>query len=110
MPGMSRSRRRYSRDDATPLINAVLVLKEDSKKGWARFEEALTAQPDLDETDGDGFTALMYAVRLDLPTAIPALVNAGATVDLRDQDGNTAFHYASMFRQWSVMSALLKLG
>ncbi|GFR79745.1 ankyrin repeat-containing protein [Elysia marginata] len=52
----------------------------------------------------------MYAVRLDLPTAIPALVKAGATVDLRDQDGNTPFHYASMFRQWIVMSALLKLG
>ncbi|GFR79748.1 hypothetical protein ElyMa_002296100 [Elysia marginata] len=61
MPGMSRSRRRYSRDDATPLINAVLVLKEDSKKGWTRFEEALTAQTDLDldETDGDGFTAMV---------------------------------------------------
>lgn len=39
-------------------------------------------------------TPLMLAAAFDLPAAVTLLCTAGADINLRDLDGNTALHYA----------------
>lgn len=44
--------------------------------------------------DGDPQTALHLATYLNLPHVVKGLVDKGASLDLQDQDGNTALHVA----------------
>eukprot|EP00603_Paraphysomonas_imperforata_P015364 CAMPEP_0114452376 /NCGR_PEP_ID=MMETSP0104-20121206/1482_1 /TAXON_ID=37642 ORGANISM="Paraphysomonas imperforata, Strain PA2" /NCGR_SAMPLE_ID=MMETSP0104 /ASSEMBLY_ACC=CAM_ASM_000202 /LENGTH=1372 /DNA_ID=CAMNT_0001624623 /DNA_START=163 /DNA_END=4281 /DNA_ORIENTATION=+ len=54
-------------------------------------------------------TPLMLAAAFDLPAAVTLLCTAGADVNLRDLDGNTALHYAYACGSNQAMSALESL-
>uniref|UniRef100_A0A0B7AP76 Uncharacterized protein n=1 Tax=Arion vulgaris TaxID=1028688 RepID=A0A0B7AP76_9EUPU len=108
--------RRWHKQDShkngsTPsLTEAVKLAVGKPKKGWKRLQKAIKSQADMNERDAAGFTAMLYAARLNLPGVINELAEAGANVNLRSDDGNTAFHYACFREHWKVMSMLVRFG
>jgi TonB family protein len=65
--------------------------REVRGKHYAKAEELL-ADPtvNIDGVDRNGWTALMYAARGEMPELVAMLIHAGATLDLQNEDGETA--------------------
>ncbi|MDR2192671.1 MAG: ankyrin repeat domain-containing protein [Endomicrobium sp.] len=69
----------------------------------------LDAYSDPNDQDFDGRTPLMYAAFNSYRKAeiLSLLIKAGAYVDLTDNGGNTALHYAAMHNQYDYRSPAL---
>lgn len=59
------------------------------------FAKLMTKQPDLDHVDGNGWTALMLAVKRNNLSMCVALYSAGASLDMKNSEGQTARDMAS---------------
>jgi ankyrin repeat protein len=49
----------------------------------------------LEARTAEGKTALMHAVGQNIPTAVEALIAAGADLDGTDNEGRTALHHGA---------------
>ena len=58
----------------------------------------------------DNQTALMCAVRCGFTNSVNMLLAAGATVNIRNDDGTNALHFAAFFSYCEVVKILLKAG
>jgi len=89
----------------TPLSAAVVGLKSDNVK------ILVAAGATLDQTSGDGVTALMRAAKLGDIESSRILVAAGTNPDLQDPLlGWSALHYAAANGHENVYKALLSTG
>lgn len=68
----------------------VAIKREDVKT----VQEYIQANANIEATDKDGNTPLIYAVRWGNPTIINLLLRAKANIEARDNDGNTPLMYA----------------
>ncbi|SMN12571.1 ankyrin repeat protein, putative [uncultured Candidatus Thioglobus sp.] len=73
------------------------------------FTTLLPSCSNLNKTDRDGRTAIMYACLLNRPKMVTALVERGADIHLRDTKGRTALAYSCDI-DISILSHLLELG
>lgn len=73
----------------------------------AVVEEMLARHPNVDVTDGDGYTALMTASMQGYPAVVEMLLENGANVDVRDNGGDTALHKASFKGRVQVVELLI---
>ncbi|MGJ7033407.1 ankyrin repeat domain-containing protein [Niabella hirudinis] len=74
------------------------------------IKEALSRNPNLERTNPEGQTALLYALyKKDTETAL-LLIGHGANVNAKDQVGNTPFLYAGAQGYTSVVNACLQHG
>jgi hypothetical protein len=64
--------------------------------------------PHLDEPDGDGLTALMWAARKGHAKMVEILLAAGADPNARDQMRQTALHHAVAGKHRRVIPALVR--
>ena len=67
-----------------------------------------TTQISLDEAEGFGRTALIYAAYNNNAQIAQALVSHGAKLDVRDKLGKTALHWAAERGSMSVLRVLLQ--
>ena len=58
---------------------------------------------------GKGKTALMYAAEMNSSEVVAGLVNEGANISIKDEDGNTALDYALKNHNLAENKAVLKL-
>jgi ankyrin repeat protein len=65
---------------------------------------------DVNATDADGATAIMYAAANNDPELVRALIKAGANVKLANQFGTSALTEASIIGATPIIEALLKAG
>ena len=67
---------------------------------------------DLEDKDGSGMTKLHHAVQAGNLELVQSLIHRGANLGSRDNDGRTAFHYASMAQSHGpdIMTLLLNAG
>ncbi|CAG5123810.1 unnamed protein product, partial [Candidula unifasciata] len=94
----------------TPLTDAVKIAVGKPKKGLKQLRKAIKSHTDMNQRDAAGFTAMLHAARFNLPRVILQLAQAGASVNLRSDDGNTPFHYACYKEHWPAMAMLVRLG
>ncbi len=64
----------------------------------------------VNATDADGSTAIMYAAANNDPELVRALIKAGANVKLANQFGTSAITEAAIIGSTPVLAALLKAG
>ena len=74
------------------------------------IESLISAGADINERNEDGMTALHHAVAQDHPEAVRRLVELGASLDIRDNAGNTVRALATGLRNRSVIAYLAKHG
>ncbi|WP_168203312.1 ankyrin repeat domain-containing protein [Oceanispirochaeta crateris] len=74
------------------------------------LQEFLDDGGNINESEKDGITLLMYAAQNGQNEAISFLLNRGATISLRDSRGYTAFLYAVTSRYESSAELLLSRG
>jgi ankyrin repeat protein len=63
-----------------------------------------------DLKDGQGRSALHYAVAYDRPEAVRALLQSGFDVDAAEAEGNTSLHYAAGYGREACVRMLLEAG
>jgi ankyrin repeat protein len=68
----------------------------------------LKQRVDVNARQGDGATALHWAVHLDDMTAVDMLLRAGAKADLADDTGATPLHLACVNRRGGLVERLLE--
>jgi ankyrin repeat protein len=92
--------------NATPLSYAVIVSDMDMVK------PLLEKTKGINEQDIDGMTILMWAVysEYDNPAIVQALLDKGATLDLKDKRGNTALAWALKKGNTPTVALLKKAG
>jgi ankyrin repeat protein len=73
-------------------------------------EALLQAGCDVNATDNNGGTPLMYAVRYNHPTAVRLLLERGANVNARDKGGMTALDLTKQFANQEIISLLQRAG
>jgi ankyrin repeat protein len=64
------------------------------------------AGTDINQTDSEGFTALIRAVVSATPEVVRALLDAGADVDAHDASGNTAIMWAERTGRTNILALL----
>ena len=78
----------------------ILKLKRYVMRGGLLSSDADEARDliargvNIDEQDGDGCTALMYAVATNRVEIVQELIRVGAALDVQTNDGDTALQYA----------------
>ena len=87
-----------------PLIDAVKMADP------VRVERLLAAGADVDEPQGDGATALHWAVHRDLADVAELLIGAGADVDATDDHGVTPLALACLNASVPMVDLLLEAG
>jgi ankyrin repeat protein len=108
---------RGNNEVATFLINHNAKLDYDSKNGTALMacvvkgeiqlvDELLKNKANLDLTDENGITALMYAVQFRNVEMVKKLVNAGADKMLKCKQNKTAFEYAVFSNNEEIIGLL----
>lgn len=92
--------------NATPLSYAVIVNDMDMIK------PLLEKTSGINEPDVDGMTILMWAIysEYDNPVIIQALLDKGATLDIKDKRGNTALAWALKKGNTPTVALLKKAG
>lgn len=58
------------------------------------YIKQLLSQQEIDALDNQGKTPLMYAVESFTPERVNLFINAGSSLDIRDEKGRTALHHA----------------
>ncbi|XP_069935507.1 E3 ubiquitin-protein ligase MIB2 isoform X2 [Oryctolagus cuniculus] len=76
----------------------------------ARALELLRRHPEQVDTKNQGRTALQVAAYLGQVELVQLLLQAGAGLDLPDDEGSTALHYAALGNQPDVARLLLSAG
>ena len=79
------------RDNRTILMNCILEGSESDCLKILKFKDL-----DVNAQDGQGFTALHFAVQENKPKIVSALLKKGIRVDQKDKYGNTALWRAVM--------------
>src|SRR6185503_87426 len=93
--------------DGTELTPLMLA----AHAGFASLGQRLIkAGADVNAIDGQGTTALLWAVRRDQPETIDLLLEAGAEVDRRDKSGWTALTMAAKLGRETIVRNLLDHG
>ncbi len=64
----------------------------------------------MDALDIKQRTPLMYAAASNLPDAVKILVSSGCKINIKDNDGNTALHFAYAMGSIAAASALESCG
>ena len=77
-----------------PPLHTAIALADSLAVGELMMSEVTNDLVDLDLRDYAGFTALQLAVLISSPDMVKSLVEAGANVDLTDNQGYTALHHA----------------
>ena len=96
-------------DTAQPNVNALLEAAESGDHAVAmRLVSAKGAN--VNATEADGSTAIMYAAANGDLDVVNALIKAGANVKLKNQLGTSAITEASIIGSAPIISALLKAG
>ncbi|TDQ06231.1 ankyrin repeat domain-containing protein [Pedobacter metabolipauper] len=91
--------------DSLQLYNGNSVAK-------AVIEEAIYADADLNKTNRDGISALMYLCLADQPRAekeLLTILEQGASTELRDKNGKTALMYACANSERSIAKTYSEL-
>lgn len=70
----------------------------------------ITEHVDVNARQGDGATALHWAVHLSNATAVDVLLKAGASANVSDDTGATPLYLACMNRQGALVDRLLQAG
>lgn len=65
---------------------------------------------DINATDNNGMTALMWAARNGRKEVVPVLLEKSADVNARDRQGKNALDLAEYYRQEHTKELLLKAG
>jgi ankyrin repeat protein len=86
------------------LIDAVRT------KNTERVRTLIADRVNVNATQGDGATALHWAVHLDDLSIVDTLIRAGARADVADDTGATPLHLACTNRNASAVSTLLAAG
>lgn len=80
------------------LTQELMMNKKSNSSLSAETQRWLTAKgyksTDLDQTGENGDTALMKATREGVFTVVEELINAGAEINARNNDGNNALWFA----------------
>jgi len=86
-------------------------------RGWALAGQVEAVRtlleeeaPEVDSTDGSGWTALMYAVKAGHDEIVEMLLEAGASVDLGNNLQETALHLAARHGRPASAQLLLREG
>jgi ankyrin repeat protein len=85
----------FGEDEHFPLLYAILT-------GHARhflFDEEIISQLDLNLTDKQGRTALMWAALFGLYNEIKVMLKNGADWTIKDNEGKTALDYAKEYEK-----------
>jgi len=69
-------------------------------------ELLLKYHPDVNLSDNQGITALMYAAMFKNEKIVSLLLQNGAKLDLMSQQGKTAFEYATETKQENIINLL----
>lgn len=94
---------------AQDLTSNLLVGARDGQTASVRSLIA-TGQVRLDAQNSRGWTPLMEAALRDHDAVVRLLIEAGATIDLTNEDGETALHLAAYFGATESARALLDGG
>jgi ankyrin repeat protein len=86
------------------LIEAIRT--QDSERARALIKQRV----DVNARQGDGATALHWAVHLDHPELVSLLLTAGAKADAADDTGITPLYLACLNRRGPMVQALLNAG
>lgn len=93
------------------LIAGCTTLHTAASKGNVKaIERLVNEEANIDETDDNGKTPLMYAVILNQKESVMALLKAGADVNTQSDTGNTALHEAILQGNSKFCSLLLEKG
>jgi ankyrin repeat protein len=90
--------------EEAPLIQAVRA------RDLARVRTLLAQRADVNAPQGDGATALHWAVHLDDMPAVEALLGAGARAGVADDTGATPLFLACTNRSGAIVQRLLRAG
>lgn len=103
---------RSSRDHLATLGSRATPLHHAAEEGDDVVIEALLAiGADVDEVDSEGQTALMLAASWGHPSSVNALIRVGnASINLKDEGGDTALHEAARANELETLSELISLG
>jgi ankyrin repeat protein len=88
----------------TPVIDAVLA------RDGAQLQAAIAAGGNIDETSGDGRTALHHACIEKEAELVDILLAAKARPDVADSNGMTPLHYAARSYQVGIAEKLVRSG
>jgi hypothetical protein len=92
-------------------VGADRNLIEAIKKGYAPIVQAFLAKgANVNATDGDGGTPLIWAVARGRPETVRLLLESGADVGARDADGMTALVLARRRNAQELAEILLAAG
>ncbi|KAK9909900.1 hypothetical protein WJX75_009203 [Coccomyxa subellipsoidea] len=91
-----------------PEINNLL---DAAKHGdLEAVQDFLAIGKDVNERDGDGRSALHYAVAYSHADIVDELVSSGADVEAQDTKKNTPLHYAAGYGRSALVRQLLEAG
>ena len=106
---------------ATPLVAALLItglsaagdvrlIDAVRAKNGERVRALLAERVNVNAPQGDGATALHWAVHLDDMPTVETLIRAGARADVADDTGATPLYLACVNRNAAAVSRLLAAG
>ena len=90
--------------NAATLGGTTALMLAASENNLEAVNLLLKAKADVNSCDGDGETALMYA--LDNPNIVEVLLKAGADINIKDEDGCTALDIARNGKNNGVIKLL----
>ena len=88
----------------------VRVIDAVKARDAARVRALIKERADVNARQGDGATALHWAVHLDDPDVVSLLISAGAKADAADDTGITPLYLACLNRRGPMVTTLLSAG
>lgn len=78
---------------------------------YEAFQQHIEAKTDIDLVEPmGGSTPLMTAITFDKGKMVKALINAGADLEIQNNDGGTALHNAAFFGKVEMVQLLIDAG